>query len=356
MRKALTLSLLILSFAFGGCSLPARTEPTPTPAAYPAPPTGGQPAQVPAPAADLEQAVISAVERTTPSVVSIGTDQGGLGSGIIVSADGQILTNAHVVAGSRLLAVGLPDGRSFRGRVVATDDSVDLALVKIDAQGLPAATLGDSDQLKPGQFVIAIGNPLGYYRTVTFGVISATNRNVRGGGGGRGLENMIQTSAPINPGNSGGPLVNLRGEVVGVNTAAAVDPTFGEKAEGIAFAVPVNTAKQRLQQWSQAAASGAPTTQGQPFLGVTLGETIDPFLARVYRIPTGVPVVSVVPGGPADQAGLQPGDIIVGAGGRTVQTASDLMEILRSKRPGDKLDIRVWRRGQEQTLTVTLGG
>ncbi len=355
MRKALLVWLLTFSLFFGGCSLPGRTEPTPTPAAYPPPPTAGQPAQVPAGAADLEQAVINAVERTSPSVVSIGTDQGGLGSGIIVSEDGQILTNAHVVAGSRLLAVGLPDGRSFRGRVVAADDSVDLALVKIDAQGLPAATLGDSDQLKPGQFVIAIGNPLGYYRTVTFGVVSATNRNVRGGAGGRALENMIQTSAPINPGNSGGPLVNLRGEVVGINTAAAIDPTFGEKAEGIAFAVPVNTAKQRLRQWSQAA-GGPPAGPAQPFLGVTLGETIDPFLARVYRIPTGVPVVSVVPGGPADQAGIQPGDIIVGAGGQTVRTASDLMAILRSKRPGDKLEIRVWRRGQEQTVTVTLGG
>ncbi len=305
---------------------------------------------------DLEQAVIAAVERASPSVVSIGTDQGGLGSGIIVSPDGQILTNAHVVAGSRLLAVGLPDGRTFRGRVIVADESVDLALVKIDAQGLPAATLGDSDQLKPGQFAIAIGNPLGYYRTVTFGVISATNRNVRAGPRGRGLENMIQTSAPINPGNSGGPLINLRGEVIGVNTAAAIDPTLGEKAEGIAFAVPINTAKQRLQQWSTQAATGAPPAPAQPFLGVTLGETIDPFLARVYGIPTGVPVVSVVPGGPADQAGIQAGDIIIGAGGQRVQTASELLEILRSKRPGDKLDIQVWRRGQEQAVTVTLGG
>ncbi len=344
MRKALVL-LVAFCLVISGCSLFPRGNQTPTPAPYP-PPAG---------AVDLEQAVIAAVERTAPSVVSIGTDQGGLGSGIIVSEDGQILTNAHVVAGSRLLAVGLPDGRTFRGRVVAADGSVDLALVKIDAQGLPAATLGDSDQLKPGQFAIAIGNPLGYYRTVTFGVISATNRNVRAGPGGQGLENMIQTSAPINPGNSGGPLVNLRGEVVGVNTAAAIDPTLGEKAEGIAFAVPINTAKQRLQQWARAAA-GAPAAPAQPFLGVTLGETIDPFLARVYGIPTGVPVVSVVPGGPADQAGIRPGDIITQADGRRVETAAQLVEILRSKRPGDKLELRVWRRGQELSLTVTLGG
>ncbi len=353
MRKVLLL-LFAFSFVLNGCSFFLRDNSGPTPTAAPYPPPGAT-QTVPVAATDLEQAVIAAVERTTPSVVSIGTDQGGLGSGVIVSQDGQILTNAHVVAGSRLLAVGLPDGRTFRGRVIAADELVDLALVKIDAQGLPAATLGDSDQLKPGQFVIAIGNPLGYYRTVTFGVISATNRNVRGGPGGRGLENMIQTSAPINPGNSGGPLVNLRGEVVGINTAAAIDPTLGEKAEGIAFAIPVNTAKQRLQQWTRAA-TGAPTGPAQPFLGVTLGETIDPFLARVYGIPTGVPVVSVVPGGPADQAGIRPGDIIIQAEGQRVETASQLVEVIRSKRPGDKLELRVWRRGQELTVTATLGG
>ncbi len=353
MRKAL-LVLFAFSFVLNGCAFFPRGNTAPTPTAAPYPPPGAT-QTAPVAAVDLEQAVIAAVERTTPSVVSIGTDQGGLGSGLIVSQDGQILTNAHVVAGSRLLAVGLPDGRTFRGRVVAADESVDLALVKIDAQGLPAAALGDSDQLKPGQFVIAIGNPLGYYRTVTFGVISATNRNVRGGPGGRGLENMVQTSAPINPGNSGGPLVNLRGEVVGVNTAAAIDPTLGEKAEGIAFAIPINTAKQRLQQWAQAA-TGAPTAPAQPFLGVTLGETIDPFLARVYGIPTGVPVVSVVPGGPADQAGIRPGDIITQADGRRVETAAELVDILRSKRPGDRLELRVWRRGQELTVTPTLGG
>jgi S1-C subfamily serine protease len=290
--------------------------------------------------------LILSARSVTPSVVSVQPISGsGLGSGVIVTENGYVVTNSHVVQGGDRVRITLATGRKLTGEVLGDDPTVDIAIVKLAESNLPAAPLGDSDRLEVGQGVIAIGNPLGFERTVTSGIVSATNRNLSGRGA--VLDNLIQTDASINPGNSGGPLVDLAGRVIGINTAV-VSPGYG--GGGLGFAVPINTAKEVLEDI---------TRHGRvvrPWLGLSY-VPITPELAREYRLPVrqGVIVVEVVRGGPADRAGLRPEEIIVGINGSNVTDAGALRSVLREKEPGDRLAMQVVGPGGKRSITVTLG-
>jgi S1-C subfamily serine protease len=267
----------------------------------------------------------------------------GLGSGVIVSRNGYILTNNHVVRGSGSAEITLATGRKLTGTVLGTDPTVDVAVVKIPLADLPAAPLGDSDKLMVGQSAIAIGNPLGFERTVTSGIVSAVGRELRGR---EGLANLIQTDASINPGNSGGPLVDSRGRVIGINTAV-VQPPYG--GGGLGFAVPINTAKEVLQDILQYG------RVIRPWLGVSY-VPITQELAQQYRLPSpfGAIVGEVVPNGPAAQAGLREQDIIVSVDGKELRGELQLSAALRDKQPGDTLRMTIIRDGDRQNLTVRL--
>jgi len=342
----------------GAAASPAATAP----AAAASPAAGGNQAGQggAAFATDYERTIVDVVERTMPIVVGIGVEGqagSGLGSGFIVDANGLIVTNAHVVRGAQRVAVALGDGRSFAGTVVARDDQNDLALVKIDAQNLPVAELGDSSALRSGQVAIAIGNPLGYARTVTVGVVSATGRTLSETPGNQPIQDLIQTSAQINPGNSGGPLLDSFGRVIGVNTLGAADPSLGGRAEGIGFAISVNTVKRFLAE-AQSQGGTATAQRGEAWIGVTVAN-LDPVMARRFGLPVqrGLIVTDVLSFGPADQAGLERGDIITRVDGRPIATADDLRTVLQDKRAGDRVQVSYFRQGQgEQTATVTIGG
>lgn len=296
-------------------------------------------------AARVTPAVVYVAARSiVPSLFGFGQIQEGIGSGFLFDARGYILTNDHVIAGAQEIRVILPDGRQFTGRVLGRSPENDLAVVKIDGENLPVVPIGDSDQLKVGQWVVAIGNALGLGGgpTVTAGVVSALNRTLTPGLGEPPFGPLIQTDAAINPGNSGGPLVNLVGEVVGINTAKI------QSAEGIGFAIPINKAKEIIQQLLEA--------RPKAYLGI-LSTTVTPALASAYNLPVshGILVVSVDAGGPADRAGIQPGDIIIRAGERVITSMSDLQAILNRYQPGDQLILVINRSGSELSVTVTLG-
>jgi serine protease Do len=291
--------------------------------------------------------VIESARRVTPSVVSVQPMNGrGLGSGVIVSENGYVITNSHVVQGADRVRVTLATGKKVVGDVLGDDPTVDVAIVKLPLEDLPAAPLGDSDALNVGQGVIAIGNPLGFERTVTSGIVSATNRNLRGEGA--VLDNLIQTDASINPGNSGGPLVDLAGRVIGINTAV-VQPAYG--AGGLGFAVPINTTKQVLQDIVK---------HGRvirPWLGLSY-IPITPELAQQYGLPVkqGAIVAEVTPNSPADRAGIQPEDILVQIGKAPIQDAGDLRSALRDREPGERLELRLVRpNGERRSVTLTVG-
>jgi S1-C subfamily serine protease len=306
---------------------------------------------------DLERAQVATAERVGPAVVSIRADNG-LGSGVIYDSSGLILTNAHVVDGARSVAVRLSDGRRLEARVLGRDVGFDLAVLQVDANGLPAAPLGDSSALKVGQFVVAIGNPYGLDSTVTTGVVSALNRPLSEGQQSY-AQPMIQTNAAINPGNSGGPLVDLQGNIVGINTLVAAPQGF--PAQGLGFAVPVDTAKRIAPQLAQ---SGKVTHSGQPYLGVSVtdaGPTPQASM-RSGRSPApngdaarGAPLQRVEPNGPAANGGLRDGDIITRFDGKKVYSGDDFLQNLVLKRPGDQVAVEVNRGGQTHSLTVTLG-
>src|SRR5215207_8712366 len=266
-----------------------------------------------------EATIIRVAREITPTVVSV-TQAQGAGSGIIVSRDGVVLTNAHVVGESRTVDVGLADGRTLRGQVVGRDPTIDVAVVRVSAQNLPTAPLGDSDKLEVGQSAIAIGNPLGLERTVTSGVVSAVNRNPRG----ISLDGLIQTDAAISPGNSGGPLVDSRGRVIGINTAVLRAPG----SEGLGFAIPIGLATDVAEQ---VLATGRVS---RAFLGINYRD-IDAQLAGQFGLPVdqGVIVAAVGGGTPADRAGLRPGDIITAVDGTRVTQGGDLRRALRAHRP-----------------------
>lgn len=277
--------------------------------------------------------------------------QQGLGSGFIVSNDGQILTNAHVVDKADEVTVVLRDGRTFSGRVLGEDPLTDVAVIQIDAENLPTVPLGDSDTVRPGQWAIAIGNPLGLNETVTVGVISATGRPSSAIGVSDKRVEFIQTDAAINPGNSGGPLLNARGEVIAINTAI-----IGQ-AEGLGFAVPINTAKRVSQQIIE-------TGEVQyPYIGIRMVTLTPEIKERLEQLPqanfnitaeSGVLVVETVDGSPASQAGLQPGDIIQEIDGETVETSEEVQRIVEQKNIGDRVPVIIQRNGQTTEITVQL--
>ena len=279
-------------------------------------------------------AVIEAVNKVTPAVVTIRASGGllgsanGTGSGFIYDADGWIVTNRHVVADASELVVVLNDGRQFPGEVYGIDTLTDLAIVKIDATGLPVAPIGSSADLKPGQLAIAIGNPLGYENTVTTGVVSGLGRQIQASDAqqtsSEQLNNLIQTDAAINPGNSGGPLVNSAGQVIGVNTAVNAD------AQGVGFSIPIDVAKPIMQQ----ALDGQELVR--PWIGVYY-QPIDPALAEAQDLPVEYGALigtadgsgqAVFPGSPAEAAGLQAGDIIVAIDGEQLAADSDLSTLI----------------------------
>lgn len=268
--------------------------------------------------------IVSVVEKVGPSVVSIGAkvqtvspnslERAAAGSGVIITPDGFVLTNNHVIAQATTVEVGLTDGSTLSGHVVGADPATDLAILRVEANGLPAAELGDSDKLKVGQVAIAIGNPLGFQNTVSSGVVSALGRALRGQSG-RLIENMIQTDVALNPGNSGGPLVDSRGQVIGINTAIV------STAQGLSFSIPVNTAK-----W----VVGELILNGRVsriHLGIA-GQTL-PLNRRIQRhfglkTATAVQVVVVEENSIAQRAGLLVGDVIVGLYGQSIATVDDI--------------------------------
>ncbi|MFN7900331.1 MAG: trypsin-like peptidase domain-containing protein [Synechococcaceae cyanobacterium] len=265
----------------------------------------------------------------------------GQGSGVIFQADGLILTNAHVVEQSNRVTVGLQSGQRVEGKVVGLDKLTDLAVVKLNGSGpWPVAPLGNSDALQVGDWAIAVGNPYGLDNTVTLGIISNLNRKASKLGITDKRLDLIQTDAAINPGNSGGPLLNADGEVVGINTLVRSGP-----GAGLAFAIPINRARTIA---SQLVANGRAR---HPMIGVALD---------VVRLPNGDPgsgavVASVQPGGPADQAGLRAGDVIVAIGGRPVQVPADVISAVEAHGLGRNLSISVQRAGQRLQVEVMPG-
>ncbi len=320
-----------------------------------------------------EETVASIYEQVSPAVVEIkvkqpgtgwyGMPREGQGSGFLIDEDGHILTNNHVVEGVSSVEVVLDQRTSLDGEVVGRDPFNDLALVKVDASKvshITPVTLGDSDSVRPGQMAIALGCPLGLEDTITVGVISGLDRSITSKMG-RAITNLIQTDAAINPGNSGGPLLNSQGEVIGINTAIAIEsPETG--ANGIGFAIPINTAKQVLPELKQG------KEVARPWLGIS-GTAITEKLAEALNLPVdrGVYVITVVPDSPAAKAGLQGsgtdptgqpqegGDIITAVDGHQVASVENLIQYFNRKKTGDKVTLTIIRDGQSLEVPVTLG-
>jgi putative serine protease PepD len=318
-----------------------------------------------APAKSVQRAadsVAGVAARVLPSVVQIKvvTSNGAAtGSGFVVDASGFIVTNNHVVSGadSSGVTVVFTDGTKIKARIVGTSPSYDLAVIKVAGKKLTALPLGNSDSVVVGDPVIAIGSPLGLSGTVTSGIISAKDRPVTAGDAGGTADssyiNAVQTDAAINPGNSGGPLVNLAGEVVGVNSAIATvggSITGAQSGNiGVGFAIPINQARRTVEQLIS-------TGQAQhPIIGASLDGSFDGEGARISATASSDGTPPLVAGGPADQAGLQPGDVIVAVEGKPVADASELIVAIRARKPGDTIGLTVKRSGQTQTFRVTLG-
>ena len=343
--------------ALGGCGdhRQTRAHRRMTPDAAPLGPAVGE---------ALPESFAPVARRVTPSVVSIRSTtplpaaQGrpdplwgapeatSLGSGIILSADGEILTNEHVIADARRIVVKLDDGHEVEGEVVGEDQKTDLALVRVAVprgERLVPAPLGDSDLLRVGEWVVAVGDPFGLEHTVTAGIVSAkgrTSRDVSIGPASRHLWDFIQTDASINPGNSGGPLVNMAGEVVGINTA--INP----EGEGIGFAIPINLAKRLLPMLVR---DGHVT---RAFMGVLVAGVTDELAARLgFAGRGGALVVDVVPRGPADRAGVKPGDIVLEFDGQPVDDQT--LQWVASMAPiGKKVQVVLWRGAEEKVVDM----
>jgi serine protease Do len=309
---------------------------------------------------------VSLVKKIGPSVVNIATMQAqrpaqgmpspfggqlpnspqrqrGLGSGFIIDSDGTIVTNNHVVDGAEKVAVTLANGKSFDAKVLGKDPKSDIAILKIDAkQDLPAATLGDSDQLEVGEWVLAIGNSFGLDHTVTTGIVSAKGRHIGAGP----YDSFIQTDASINPGNSGGPLVNLRGEVIGINTAI-FSQTGGNM--GIGFAIPANLAKELVPQLKDK----GKVVRG--YLGVTIQKVTSDIASTMgLKNESGALVADVAEGGPAQRAGIKSGDIIVEFNGKAIKDAADLpLEVARVA-PGKTAQVKILRDAKPSSIAVQI--
>jgi serine protease Do len=322
-------------------------------------------------AASRRTAITEAVSRVSPAVVTVQTEtvervpvdifeqfmggrsgqqtQSGIGSGFIIRANGVIVTNEHVVGGATRISVMLRDGTTYPARLLGRDEANDLAVLKVEATGLPVVTLGNSDHLLIGEWAIAIGNPFGFVLgntepSVTTGVVSATGRNLLGRTEGNGVYlGMIQTDASINPGNSGGPLVNASGEVIGVNSSI-YSPSGG--SVGLGFAIPINRARRVVDDLLEH------------------GEVRRPWIGEKMRMPqadsprdviaAGATIASVVPGSPAERAGLRPGDQIVSAGSRPIRNVFDWEAQRLNMRVGESVPLTIARDGRQRTVTVTV--
>jgi S1-C subfamily serine protease len=314
---------------------------------------GGNPG-VPSDQAILDaysHAVVSTAEKLSPSVVNIEVAQGnprgpnrgrGSGSGFIFTPDGFILTNSHVVHGASEIEVSLADGRHFPARIVGDDPDTDLAVIQIYASHLIPAKLGDSQSLKPGQLVIAIGNPYGFQCTVTAGVVSALGRSMRSNSG-RLIDNVIQTDAALNPGNSGGPLANSHAEVIGVNTAIIAP------AQGICFATPINTAKLVVTMLLK----DGKITRGRLGIGVQNIE-LPRRVVRFHDLTTdsAILIISVEPDSPAHKAGLQERDVIVGFHNKPISGVDDLHRLLTQDSVSKEIPVTIVRKAEKLTMTV----
>ena len=276
--------------------------------------------------------------------------QRGFGSGFIVSSDGLILTNAHVVDNSDEVNVTLKDGRTYEGEVMGTDSLTDVAVIKIEAEELPAVTFADSETLQPGEWAIAIGNPLGLDNTVTTGIVSATGRSSAQVGIADKRVSFIQTDAAINPGNSGGPLLNARGQVIGINTAII------QNAQGLGFAIPVNTARDIAEELI------AKGKVEHPYLGIQMAG-ITPELRQQLKARSnidlgtdkGVLIVDVVPNSPASQAGLRSGDVILEIADTSVSQADEVQKAVSKVEVNSDVVLRVRRNGKPQNIKVRVG-
>ncbi|MEM2911847.1 MAG: trypsin-like peptidase domain-containing protein [Candidatus Bathyarchaeia archaeon] len=302
-----------------------------------------------------ESEVLDILEKVSKSVVNISTIRliqnifyqvfpvKGMGSGTIINSEGYILTNNHVVLGAERIAVTLWNGEVLNGRLMGTCAVHDIAVIKVDKKGLPYAELGDSDKLRIGQRVYAIGNPFGLAGgpTITSGVISALNRTIESKN--ELLENLVQTDAAINPGNSGGPLVDTHGRVVAINTA--IIPF----AHGIGFAIPINSAKVCANEIIN---SGV---HARPWLGI-IGLSLSKDLSSYYGIPLseGVLVTRVVEGSPAEEAGIVAGDIIIALDDVPVTRIEKLLSEIHKRKAGEKVNLTVYREGFEYSITVIL--
>ncbi|MEN2984868.1 MAG: trypsin-like peptidase domain-containing protein [Dictyoglomaceae bacterium] len=317
----------------------------------------------------FERDIVSMVNKVMPAVVNISTvtlvedfffgvtPVPGVGSGFIIDPKGYIITNYHVVEKARKIDVTLAEGKKYQGRLIGYDKRSDLAVVKIEGENFPYLPLGNSDNLQPGQFAIAIGNPYGLNRTVTLGIISALNRTIVEPNGVR-LENLIQTDAAINPGNSGGPLLNIKGEVIGINTA------IQSNAQGIGFAIPINKAKEIADKLIK---EGKVT---YPWIGIR-GYAIEKEYLNYIKFPVdkGVVVAEVVPGSPAEKAGIRGGyrqiyidnttlvvggDIIIKIDGKSVETMEELRAEVQKRKVGDWVTLTYIRDGKEYVVRLQL--
>ena len=333
---ALSLGLGLFAPAFGQQAQQTRTS------------KATDPTQIASPS-EFSRAFVEAAKRIKPAVVHIkvGT-RGATGSGVIVSADGYILTNNHVASAANELSVKLADGRELGARRIGVDSRTDLALIKVEAQNLPYATLGDSSKLEQGEWVIALGSPFGLEQTMTAGIISAIGRKFGGP-----YDNYIQTDASINPGNAGGALVNMNGEVIGINTSIL---SRGGGSEGVGFAIPSNTAKKVKEQllgnggvYASANArgnTGANAPVPRSYLGVSLQ---DPQTAG-----SGAVIAELASDSPASTAGLRGGDLIVEFDGKAVKSPNQLAEIVAGTPVGRTVKLKFVRNGQAQTASVTI--
>ncbi len=312
---------------------------------------------------DIETTITQAVQKIGPAVVTVvGTlpgqmspfgqtgDQTVSGSGVFISQAGYILTNNHVIDGVKDVTVILSDGSQEKATIVGADRYSDIAVLKTDGKEPAVAILGNSDVLNPGETVIAIGSPLGDFKnTVTVGVVSATGRSIDTGQG-YTVDGLIQTDAAINQGNSGGPLVNLAGEVIAINTLIVRNNGSGTVAEGLGFAIPVNTAQAVAEQIIRNGYIA------RPYMGVNF-QPVTPDIATAYHLPVqwGAYVTDVSSNSPASKAGLRQGDIITGIGGTTLDETHSFINTLFSYKPGDQVNVVLMRNGHSLEVQVTLG-
>lgn len=289
-------------------------------------------------------AVVGVTNITTYTSYFGESTQDSEGSGIVITADGYIATNYHVIEGATKIKVSLNNGDEYEAKVMGGDAQTDIAIIKIDAKDLTYATLGNSSELRVGEKAIAIGNPLGqeFAGTVTQGVISALNRSVT-------FEDktltLIQTDAAINPGNSGGALVNSYGEVIGINTAKI----SSSELEGLGFAIPIDEAKPIIEDLIKYG-----YVKGRPFIGVS-GRSVTERDAKAYNMVVGVYVVSVSEYSPAEKSGIMIGDIITEVNGTKVTTVDEINDIKNKFAPGKTISVKIWRQGQTKTISLTLG-